>query len=87
MTHFLRTDEKPDGYRLEDILLLIRNDVIHRSTKIMEDQRTEAQQVMANNIKILAFLAEAIALAEDSTRVLVKGLGPHRDGEPRIGVL
>lgn len=86
MTHFLKSDVKPDGFRLEDILGIIRNDVIHRTTKIMEDHRTEAQHVLRNNIKILEHLSQAILLAEDSTRTLDKAFGPHADsGSPRIG--
>jgi hypothetical protein len=67
MTHFLVTDENPDGYRLED-------------------DRPEARHVLENNIKILGILAECISLAEDSTTVLDKSFGKHKDGEPRIGV-
>ena len=85
MTHFLITDENPTGYRLEDILGLIRNDIIKRATKIMEDQKPEARHVLDNNIKILGLVSQAIALAEDSTRVLAKSLGPARPGQPRIG--
>jgi hypothetical protein len=86
MTHFLKTEDKPDGYRLEDILGMIRNDVLYRSTKIMEDERPEARHVLDNNIQILTLLAKAMALAEDSTRVLTKAFGPAKAGEPRIGV-
>lgn len=85
MTHFLVTDENPTGYRLEDILGLIRNDVIKRATKIMEDGKPEARHVLDNNIKILGLISQAIALAEDSTRVLARHLGSSVPGKPRIG--
>jgi hypothetical protein len=52
----------------------------------MEDDRPEARHVLENNIKILGILAECISLAEDSTTVLDKSFGKHKDGEPRIGV-
>lgn len=86
MTHFLVTDDNIDGYKLEDILKLIRKDIFLRTTKIMEDERPEAQNVMDNNVKILSLLSEAIAAAEDSTAVLQKSFGPSRDGKPRIGI-
>lgn len=86
MTHFLVTEEKPDGYRLEDILGLLRKDMFTRALKIADDKRPEAQHVMRNNMKILSLVSEAIALAEDSTRVLDKAFGSSaKGGPPRIG--
>ena len=86
MTHFLMTDERPDGYRLEEILTVIRSDIINRATKIVDDDRPQARHVLENNIKILGLLSECIGLAEDSSHVLDKAFGPHKDGQPRIGV-
>ena len=60
MTHFLATDEKPNGYKLEDILTLIRSDLIKRATKIVDDNRPEARHVLDNNIRILSLLSDAI---------------------------
>lgn len=85
MTHFLATDENPDGYRLEDILLIIRKDIILRATKILDDPRPEARKVLENNIRILQLLSECIHVAEDSTNLLTKAFGPHKEGQPRIG--
>ncbi len=87
MSRFLVTDDNPDGYKLEEILAAIRNEIIARQTKIMDDKRPEAQAVLTNNINILGLLAQGIALAEDSTRILDKSFGPHTDKGPRIGVL
>ncbi|MTI09029.1 histidine kinase [Curvivirga aplysinae] len=85
MTHFLQSDEKPDGYKLEDILHTIRKDVITRCQKITDDHRSEAQHVLNNNIEILKHISDAIKLAEDSTQVLNRSFGPSRSGKPRIG--
>ncbi len=85
MTHFLVTEDKPDGYRLEDILMLIRKDMLARAVKIADDRRPEALQVMSNNMQILGLISEAISLAEDSTRVLDKAFGAVKGGPPRIG--
>ncbi len=87
MSRFLIHDDNPDGHKLEDILAAIRNEIIHRATKIMDDKRPEAQTVLNNNITILSLLAQSIELAEDSSRVLDKSFGPHSDKGPRIGVL
>lgn len=89
MTHFLVTEDFPEGQRLEDVLNKVRADVIHRCTKITEDFRPEAQQVLENNMHVLAHLTEAINLAQDSTRILDKAFGPSqaaKGGPPRIGV-
>lgn len=86
MTHFLVTDDHPDGYKLEDILKIIRKDIFLRTTKIMDDDRQEAQTVMDNNVYILGLLSDAITKAEDSTAILRKSFGPSKGGEPRIGV-
>lgn len=90
MTHFLVSDENPNGLRLEDILHTIRKDVIKRCTKIMNDPKDEARLVLNNNMKILNLLSEAIQHAEDSSRVLNKAFGPStaaEGGKPRIGTL
>ena len=88
MTHFLASESNPEGFRLEDILLTIRRDVIKRADKIAEDQRPEARHVLENNIQILKLLSKAIKLAEDSTFTLDRSFGPssaNEGGPPRIG--
>lgn len=88
MTRFLISDDNPSGYRLEDILTVIRADILKRCTKIALDERPEAQQVIANNMRVLGHMTEAIALARDSTHILDKAFGPTRawdGGPPRIG--
>ena len=88
MTHFLSSEENPEGHRLEDILSVIRNDVIYRAGKIADDRRQEAKIVMNNNMEILKLLTDAIKLAEHSTSVLDKAFGAGSrspDGKPRIG--
>ena len=85
MTHFLVTAENPKGYKLEEIMMLVRKDILTRTLKIADDHRAEAQHVMQNNMKILALLSEAIVLAQDSTQVLNRAFGPSKDGAARIG--
>ncbi len=88
MTHFLRSEQKPEGHKLEDLLMQLRADILHRCQIIAGDTRPEALHVMANNMKVLGHLSEAIALALDSTRILDKTFGPSQTahgGPPRIG--
>ncbi|NQU56796.1 MAG: histidine kinase [Rhodospirillales bacterium] len=84
MTNFLVSEENPEGYKLEDILLVIRKDIVIRCDLIIDDTRPEAEQVISNNIKILNLLTEAIHLAQNSTDVLDAAFGPRGD-QPRIG--
>jgi hypothetical protein len=88
MTHFLVSEENPSGRKLEDILLELRADILTRCTKISADHRSEALEVMNNNMAILQNLSEAIELAHDSTNLLDKAFGPSQaamGGPPRIG--
>jgi 16S rRNA C967 or C1407 C5-methylase (RsmB/RsmF family) len=88
VTHFLRSAKKPDGHTLEELLMQLRADMFHRCEVIAADTRPEALQVMANNVKILGLLSEAITLSLDSTRILDRSLGPSQaaqGGPPRIG--
>ncbi|MCH8862404.1 MAG: histidine kinase [Proteobacteria bacterium] len=88
MTHFLISEDNPDGLKLEDILAAIRKDILLRCTKIVDDKKAEAAQVLDNSLKILNLLTEAIHLAENSTQVLDKSFGPSKPGDgspPRIG--
>ncbi len=89
MTHFLVSDENPNGRKLEDLLIEIRGDILHRCTKIADDPRPEAMAVLANNVMILEHITEAIHLAQVSTKTLDTAFGrsqADKGGPPRIGV-
>jgi hypothetical protein len=85
MTKFLVTPENPTGWKLEDILAEIQNDIIRRSHKMIDDHRPEARAVLKNNFVILTHLSEAIAHAQDSTRIIKSFGPPAADGQPRLG--
>ncbi|MBF18448.1 MAG: histidine kinase [Hirschia sp.] len=90
MTRFLQSDDRPEGHKLEDILLTLRSDIIKRCDRISMDRRPEAIHVLNNNVQILKLMSEAIELALDSTRTLDRSFGKSHAGEggkPRIGVL
>lgn len=84
MTHFLITEENPKGSKLEDVLRKVRADVTLRQVKIINDDNVVAQQVIANNIKILNLITESIDLAENSSQLLDKAFGKSGSA-PRIG--
>ena len=87
MTHFLSTDENPDGYKLEDILSSVRQDIIDRAGKIAGDTpppSPEVRRVLANNMQILQKQTECSDIAENSTQILTRPFGQSGD-EPRIG--
>lgn len=85
-TTFLVTDENPDGWKIEDILMTIQTDIFRRTQKIVGDSREEARAVMNNNIEILGMLSRCIEKATESTQILDRSFGPHKEGKPRIGV-
>ncbi|MEM8987162.1 MAG: histidine kinase [Pseudomonadota bacterium] len=89
MTRYLVSDENPGGLKLEAILDVLRGEIINRCTKITGDHSPQAQQVLANNMRILNLLTDAIQLAEESSKTLDNSFGPSRadeGGPPRIGV-
>lgn len=85
MTHFLASDDKQDGYKLEDILVILRADIVKRANEIVDDHRAEANAVLENNIKIMGMLSDCIELATESTNILNKSFGPSKEGQHRIG--
>ncbi|MCR9213795.1 MAG: histidine kinase [Proteobacteria bacterium] len=88
MTHYLVTEENPAGKKLEDVLAMIRRDILDRCGLIADDGRVEAKAVLANNMRILNLLTDAIEIAEESTNILDKAFGPSqasKGGPPRIG--
>lgn len=86
-TTFLVTEENPEGWKIEDILMVIQNDMFRRTQKIVGDNRTEARVVLNNNIEIHALLSQCIERAAESTQILDRAFGPHTEGQPRIGVV
>jgi hypothetical protein len=87
MTKLLVSPENPDGWKLEDIIDEIQNDIVLRTARIVHDNRPEARTVLHNNVEIMQLLTACSEKAHDSTRVL-NSLGPSvsaNGGVPRIG--
>ena len=88
MTRFWSTTERPEGFLLEELLKIVRDEIIVRSGILVGDNAPQVEQVLQNNIMILKLLTEAIQLADVSTRLLDDELGPSEaaeGGPPRIG--
>ena len=81
-TKFLLSPDNPKGWKLEDALQQIQNDILRRSTLIADDSRSEARAVLRNNFKIMNLITQAIETAEESARIL-DSLGPARPGSRR----
>lgn len=84
MTHFLITEENPEGSKLEDVLRMVRADIVRRQVKIIDDESAVAQKVIKNNVLILNMLTDCISLADDSTKSLDTAYGKS-GASPRIG--
>ncbi|MEQ9559008.1 MAG: hypothetical protein RIG67_24795 [Rhodospirillales bacterium] len=75
MTKLLVSDDNPTGAKLEDILRILRNDIIARCNVSVATHERETEKVVANNMRILNLLTECIDLAEASTDILVQAYG------------
>lgn len=76
MEPYLVADAMPKAHRLDDILIIVREDLLKRSQALAESRLPEAKQVMKNNMKLLALLTQAIDLAQDSNKLLNRSFGP-----------
>ena len=48
MTKLLVSPNNPDGWKLEDIIDEIQNDIVRRTARIVDDNRPEARAVLHN---------------------------------------
>lgn len=83
----LMSPQNPTGWKLEDLLEAIREEVKGKCSKIEGDARPVARAVLRNNQQILGLLRQAEALQRDSydrLSTMAPNQGPL--GTPRIGV-
>lgn len=78
MTKLLVSDINPNGAKLEDVLRVVRNDIIARCQASVAVHDRDTEKVIANNVRILNLLTECIELAETSTEILVQAYGPEQ---------
>lgn len=75
MTKLLVSDDNPGGAKLEDVLRVVRNDIITRCQLSVAVHDRDTEKVVANNMRILNLLTECIEMAEQSTQVLIQAYG------------
>jgi len=78
MTKLLVSDDNPSGAKLEDVLRVVRNDIISRCHLSVAVHDPDTEKVVANNMRILNLLTECIELAESSTQILIQAYGAEQ---------
>jgi hypothetical protein len=76
MSSALVVDGVPKAHRLDDILIILRKDLLKRSFDLTESEVPESLEVMRNNVKILGLLSEAIWLSQASNKLIARAFGP-----------
>ena len=72
MTQLLASPANPDGWSLEDVIEVLRGDMMRRSAHMVDDTRPEIRGLVANNVAIMEQLTQCLHKAQDSTRILTK---------------
>ena len=87
MSKVLMSPQNPTGWKLEELLAAIRDDIEVKCSKIAWDTSPTAGRVLANNRFIMSVLGEAERAQRDSIAALA-ALAPDQGptGTPRIGV-
>jgi hypothetical protein len=85
-TPVLMGPTNPTGWKLEDLLWQIREEVGAKSNKLLCDARPTARAVLRNNQQVMGLLQQAEALQRDSYDRL-DAMAPNEGplGKPRIG--
>ncbi|MCR9260743.1 MAG: hypothetical protein NXH95_13530 [Pseudomonadaceae bacterium] len=87
MTHkILMGSDNPEGWKLEELLCELQDELIQKTKKISDDRRLAARLVASNNYQICGLLAQAVAIQQSSMAVLAD-VAPNEGplGTPRIG--
>lgn len=82
----LMSPTNPEGWKLEDLLLVLQGEVAGKSAKIMHDERLIARTVLHHNAQIIGLLIQAEAIQRQSY-ALLDNMAPNEGplGKPRIG--
>uniref|UniRef100_UPI003F746574 hypothetical protein n=1 Tax=Enterococcus faecium TaxID=1352 RepID=UPI003F746574 len=82
----LMTAEKPEGFKLEELLARLQSEIISKTQKIQNDGSDVAEFVKGNNLEIIRLLSMAEAL-QRSSYVMLSAKAPDQVplGKPRIG--
>ena len=78
--------ETPDGWKLEELLDKLVEEVEEKSVKVAHDNSLLSQTVQNHNLQIIGLLRQAQALQQQSMRLLdEKAPNEGATGTPRIG--
>ena len=82
----LMGSNNPNGWKLEELLEQIKQEISHKINKIIDDASPQAQLVVKNNLSIIEHLGAAEAL-QRSSFVVLDAMKPNEGptGKPRIG--
>jgi hypothetical protein len=85
-TPILMSPQNPEGWKLEELLRRTAEEVEGKTAKISQDHSLAARRVAENNGRIVALLARAAAIQDESMAALA-AVGPDQGplGKPRIG--
>ena len=83
----LMSAENPTGWKLDELLERLQNEIRLKSAKIEADPRMQAKCVRINNDQIINLLGLAASTQRHSMLIL-ESIGPNQGptGTPRIGV-
>lgn len=82
----LMSKDNPNGYKLEDLLRQLRDELEQKTNRIANDPSPEAERVRRNNGKISLLLREAEHTQRESMGTLdAIGIDQGPTGKPRIG--
>jgi len=82
----LMSPENPDGWKLEELLRSLQNEVYEKSAKIAGDESLLSKTVQNHNLQIIGLLAQAEGIQRQSFALLDdKGPNQGPTGVPRIG--
>lgn len=82
----LMSNNNPNGWKLEELLEQIKQEIAQKINKIIDDTSPQAQLVVRNNQAIIEHLGAAEAL-QRSSFVVLDAMKPNEGptGKPRIG--
>lgn len=82
----LMSSNNPDGWKLEDLLVTLINELEEKTRKVEKDTSTLSKTIQNNNLQIIGLLVQARAIQEQTYNLLnAKAPDEGATGNPRIG--
>lgn len=77
----LLSADKPDGYRLVEIVQLVRRDLVLRLAPLSHDKRPHSAAMVSRYAEVLKLLSQAIKIAETAEDVVAHSYGKDALGD------